>query len=250
MNSKFIKRNNLSEQLCDIIKESITNGTYVNGDKLPSEMQLTKIYNVSRLTVRAALQRLNALGIVITKAGDGTYVNEYNIEDFLKGVSILNVNSKTLEDVKDFRRVVDLDCIRLAILNATDDELLQLKFACVDFESKFIDYKEDLDDSKLRILSDCDFHIHMKISELSKNSLYILAYKATQEIMKEFLYTIIATRYRRSKELNSPNFFIASMKGHSALYETIKLRDFEKSKKIYLNHIDYKVLSLVPKEFD
>lgn len=249
MPSKLIKRSNLSEQLCEILRESILNGTKKDGEKLPSEMELTKIYQVSRLTVRAALQRLNALGLVTTKAGNGTYVNSYNIENLLEGFSTIAVNPKTLEDVKDFRRAVDLDCIRLAILNANDDELLKLKSVCIDYENKFVDYKDELDDSKLRSLSESDFLIHMTISELSKNSLYILAYKATQEIMKEFLYTIIATRYRHSK-INGLNFFNTNLEGHRALYETIKARNFEKSKKIYLNHIDYKVLNLPLEEFD
>lgn len=248
MSPQRITRSSLSEQICDILKESITNGTYKSGDKLPTEKELTEIYNVSRLTVRAALQRLNALGMVTSKAGDGTYVNEFNIEDYLKEVSSKVIQPKMLDDVADFRRLIDLECIRLSILNATDDDLERLKIACDNNDKKLIDILDYSDEKTMRDFAESDFIVHMTICELSKNSLYVLAYKAAQEIIKEYLYTIVTTRYKRSQALGTIDAFISALNVHTSLYEAIKNRNYEKAKKIFYNHVDYKVLHLPPEE--
>ncbi|WP_303971987.1 GntR family transcriptional regulator [Faecalicoccus pleomorphus] len=64
--------------LQDQIKLEITNkiksGKYLPGDKIPSEPQLVKIYNVSRVTVRNAIQQLVDENILIKRHGKGTFV--------------------------------------------------------------------------------------------------------------------------------------------------------------------------------
>ncbi|MEL7647260.1 MAG: GntR family transcriptional regulator [Sedimentibacter sp.] len=253
MKRKIIRKNSLSEQLTDILKDSILNGELKDGDKLPTENELTKIYNVSRLTVRSALQRLNALGLVTTKAGDGTYINSFKIEDVLKDVPSLVVYPKMMEDVKEFRKLIDLECIRLAIINSNDDDLEKLRLACENYENEFNNI--DIDDfnysyeQKLKNIALNDFNVHFTICELSKNSLYILAYKSAQEIIKEYLYTITMGRFKKFLESGNIDTFISST-SHTALYEAIKTRNFTKAKKIFLNHVDYRVLNLLPEYFN
>lgn len=56
------------------LQRSITSGKYGEGQRLPSEMQLTRMYDASRLTVARALKELAILGIVERRAGSGTFV--------------------------------------------------------------------------------------------------------------------------------------------------------------------------------
>ena len=46
------------------ILENIEKGVYENNDKIPSENELCKLYDTSRITVRKALDELTALGIL------------------------------------------------------------------------------------------------------------------------------------------------------------------------------------------
>jgi len=64
---------------------------YVPGQLLPSERDLMQIYNVSRLTVREAINRLVAQGMVKKKQGKGTFVNEPTTEHM---VGSLNSSSE------------------------------------------------------------------------------------------------------------------------------------------------------------
>lgn len=62
----------------EYIKSQINDKKYKSGDKLPSEHELCKMFDISRITVRKALQNLANEGIIIRKVGDGTYVNSSN----------------------------------------------------------------------------------------------------------------------------------------------------------------------------
>lgn len=251
MNTKIDKRINrlsLSEQLSDILQELITNGTYKNGDKLPTEMELTELYNVSRLTVRSALQRLNALGLVVTKAGDGTYVTEFKVDNYLIDVHSMIQQPKMLDDIRNFRKVVDVECIRLAIENATDDEIEEIKDACNIHTAEYYE-KKDVDDDLLRLLAEEDYNIHMTITKLSKNSMFLHVYNTSKDLLVEYAYTISSIRHRRAIELNTTKFIEGVIRSHHSLYDAIKKRDFTLAKKYYLNHIDYSVLHLMPEDF-
>jgi GntR family transcriptional regulator len=63
------------------IERSINEGELKPGDKLPSEPELAKKYEVSRPTLREALKMLQREKVLISKNGVGTYVN--NRPDFI-----------------------------------------------------------------------------------------------------------------------------------------------------------------------
>lgn len=244
-----ISKASLSEQICDIIKDSIINGDFADQEKLPSEMELVELYNVSRLTVRSALQRLNALGLVTTKAGNGTYVNKFNIESTLKDLPSTRIlNSEMLKRVREFRSVIDSECIRLAIDYATHDDLEKLRIACEEYKRNSEASYASVDEKFMK-LSESDFNIHMIICEISHNPLFSIAYSNTQDYLKSYFYTIAVSRYKRADKLGMEKYFQASLDGHTFLYEAIKAKDLIKANKVIKNHIDYTVLVLQKDDF-
>ncbi len=68
------RREKLGDQLYGQILEQIVSGALREGDKLPSENQICQSFRVSRPTVREALMRLHADGLVTTRQGSGTFV--------------------------------------------------------------------------------------------------------------------------------------------------------------------------------
>lgn len=61
-------------QLSDVIQSQIEQGELKQGEKIPSEDQMRELYGVSRVTVRAAIERLVESGLLIKRRGKGTYV--------------------------------------------------------------------------------------------------------------------------------------------------------------------------------
>lgn len=61
-------------QIKDEMMNKIKNREWVLGNRIPSENQLCKMYNVSRITVRQAIAELTRDGYLESRRGAGTYV--------------------------------------------------------------------------------------------------------------------------------------------------------------------------------
>ena len=67
-------RPSLSELLAAHIAELIHGGAYRGGDALPPITEIARRCRVSTPTVRQALARLEAMGLVVVRQGSGVYV--------------------------------------------------------------------------------------------------------------------------------------------------------------------------------
>jgi GntR family transcriptional regulator len=72
------KRRNipLHHQVFLVLQDGIAERRYAPGEALPSEEDLAKLFGVSRVTIRAALETLNTLGLIERRQGAGTFVRE------------------------------------------------------------------------------------------------------------------------------------------------------------------------------
>jgi len=75
-------------QLVEIIKHEILSGKFKGGDKLPSENELKKEYNVSSTTVRKCIDILRNYGLIYREQGVGTFVSERPVERSLQKIFI------------------------------------------------------------------------------------------------------------------------------------------------------------------
>jgi DNA-binding GntR family transcriptional regulator len=62
-------------QVADELRTAITAGHFAEGDQLPTESALCERHGVSRFTVREALRRLQAEGLIRRRRGSGTIVD-------------------------------------------------------------------------------------------------------------------------------------------------------------------------------
>jgi GntR family transcriptional regulator len=64
----------LYSQLKDLLRTRILDGSYASHSQMPSESELGKLFNVSRITVRQALNDLQKEGLIFKIHGKGTFV--------------------------------------------------------------------------------------------------------------------------------------------------------------------------------
>ena len=73
----------LYEQIYDDILQKIDSNEWAAGARIPAEMQLCDLYNVSRITVRKAIEDLALAGHLVRYRGKGTFVRVEHIENKL-----------------------------------------------------------------------------------------------------------------------------------------------------------------------
>ncbi len=71
----------------DQIKQEIENGKWQIGDRLPAERELAVYFQVSRMTLRQAIQTLADEGILERKIGSGTYVASKKVQEKMTGTT-------------------------------------------------------------------------------------------------------------------------------------------------------------------
>ena len=67
-------KSSLVDEVVEKIVQKIETRELQAGDKLPSEPTMAKNMLVSRNTIRSALSRLSAMGVIETKHGSGSYI--------------------------------------------------------------------------------------------------------------------------------------------------------------------------------
>jgi GntR family transcriptional repressor for pyruvate dehydrogenase complex len=238
-----IKKTTLSDQVCKIIKDKIRDGEWPEGTKIPSENELAESFGINRLTVRNALQKLNAMGLVETRAGEGTFVKQFDLLEYMNLISGLITSPEMLKGVMEFRKCVEIECGRLAIQKADGMDIDELEQACIRFEAVVRDQKkaftEHIDDI---INADLDFH--HQICRMSKNSLFTLAYTAARETIFQYIKSVLFSRYvNYSIVLKRDIVSFVALENHRRIVESIKTKDFEMYKKTYIEMIDYENLN-------
>ncbi len=74
----------LADRLYEQILEQIVSGKLEVGSRLPSEAEFCRLFEVSRPIVREALSRLQADGLVISRQGSGSFVQQRPSSEFIK----------------------------------------------------------------------------------------------------------------------------------------------------------------------
>ena len=112
---KPIKRVSVGEQVFTQLKELLVQGEWKPGEKLPSENELAAQFGVSRITVRQALQKLGALGLVETRLGEGSFVKQLEAADAVTPlIPAIVLSRDTLPQVMEFREMLEIQSAALA----------------------------------------------------------------------------------------------------------------------------------------
>ncbi len=120
-------------QLENIIKDKIEAGELEKGMMFPSEKELCKIFNISRVTLRKAITNLVSKGILKKKPGQGTVVvmnprhgrlldQSFSFYGFLKGKN-LDVITKVLE----FNKITPTKNIINILQLQNDEKIFKIK---------------------------------------------------------------------------------------------------------------------------
>lgn len=87
-----MKKTSLSTQAKEQFLELCEKGTFTPGQRIPSELEMSKLFGISRETWRSSLEQLRREGILYSKHGAGTYLldSTHKIENDLSELRSLS----------------------------------------------------------------------------------------------------------------------------------------------------------------
>jgi GntR family transcriptional repressor for pyruvate dehydrogenase complex len=129
---KPIEKQRVADEIVEQLRSLILTGQYPPGAKLPPERELSKRLGVNRASLREALKKLEHLGLVRIRQGDGT-----RVQDFMETAGIELITHLlplagssypgVMQDVLELRRLVARELAWLAAQRATGDDLERLR---------------------------------------------------------------------------------------------------------------------------
>src|ERR1700754_2037262 len=198
-----------TERVSDVIAErlsaAIRDGTLKPGDRLPTEAELAREFQVGRTSVREGLQKLRAHGLIESRKGLGAFVTERPPADPMSAFAAWTASDPAaIEQLVEARVALETLAAALAALRATDEEGTAL-------EQLHAAHAEAADAAAL-VATDQAFHA--AIMAASRNRFVQGAYDVLIAELTDF----------REKTLALPWASDRSVKGHDAIVGAIRGR--------------------------
>jgi GntR family transcriptional repressor for pyruvate dehydrogenase complex len=208
-----LTKTRLHEEIVEQLKDRIVRGDLPPGSRLQPERELADQLQVNRTTVREALHKLESMGLVEIKHGNGIFVKDFLESGSLELARHLfflsgRVNVRVFENLLHLRRLLLPEISYCAASNRSDKDLHELKG--VVFQS---------DDMPLQ---ERDWRVHNIIARASGNFLFVILLNAFTGLTRDsskLYFDVEANRQR-------------SMKFHREIYAAIEKGDASKARKI------------------
>jgi GntR family transcriptional regulator, transcriptional repressor for pyruvate dehydrogenase complex len=210
-----------ADAVVNYIKERIEGGIFKPGEKLPSERLLQKELAVSRFTLREALARLSALGIINTVHGKGTVVAREMNSSTLTDAFIPLFANQSIKDIIDFfeaRLLIEGEAAVLSARRRSDEDLTR-------FEAILAESRQAINDP-IRY-GELDFLFHMQIAQSSGNVFLQNMMGCVNEYTRRYIQVLAHAEINRN----------ASIVAHEEIYEYIKNRDTDKAGIVTRKHL-------------
>lgn len=215
---KPIQKDPLVVELTKRLLEYIFSGSIQPGDRLPAERELQEALGVGRSAIREALKVLTVLGILEVKHGDGTYLKSAKSGLLLESIEWgLLLGENKVQDIIEVRKEIEVPIVRLAAERAEDGELEELKEILDKLEVSTVDDFVEL-----------DIAFHIKIAEMSKNTVFIGILSSIQSLLRTWIKLVI-------EEEGETQF---SYDFHYNIYQALSNKDPEASMHAMATHLD------------
>jgi GntR family transcriptional repressor for pyruvate dehydrogenase complex len=224
-----VKQERLSDAIVRQLESLILEGVLRPGERLPPERELAAQLQVSRPSVREALQRLEAAGLVETRHGGGTFVRNAFAETLTDPLAdLFQRHPEAAVDFVEFRYTLDGIVAYYAALRGTDAdrEILTQRFRAIEAVHGKDDFAEEAD-------RDADFHI--AIAEASHNIVLLHVVRSLLELLRKDIIFNRNVLYSRKDARD------LLMEQHRKIYEFIMNRDAEGARsaaQAHMRHVE------------
>ncbi len=116
----------VTDEVYNHVLTLIAGGKWREGDKLPSEKELAEKLSVSRVSVRAAIQRLKGQGFIITRHSVGSFVASPPKSPVFSIETPSDISGSEYLELFEFRQALEWRAIDLFAARASDEDKKRL----------------------------------------------------------------------------------------------------------------------------
>lgn len=203
------------------------------GDRLPAERKLCEQLGVSRSSLREAIQQLTSQGILVSKVGAGTFLqqlptnwSQYQIVQPLS--NLIDEDPAYRFDVQEARMVLEGGTAWYAAQRATSEDLKNIR-ACYEQIAHF----QILGDDDQAAIADAKFHL--AIAEASHNLVLIQMMRGLFDLLQ---YNVVLGRRKVYTEAHR---FDQLHDQHFQVMDAIERQDPEAARSAVCGHIEFVV---------
>ena len=211
-----IARVSLTDQIVKYLQDKIISGAWKPGDKLPSENELADRLGVSRMSLRSALQRCNALGLTETRVGEGTFVRELNMRSYFSDLYSMNLLGDDPAEINDLRCVLQIASVRLAFEKGIDDKDIE------ELSKLYQEMEQAIEKKNIAAFHNVDTEFHRAVCGLCHNAPLYFIYDALEFIINDI------TRQNVEQSVKRASSFERVQHHHREIMESIKNRDLDR----------------------
>lgn len=183
-------RKSLVTEVVDAILSEVVSGALPIGTALPSETDIARRHDVSRLTTREAIRTLQAQGVIRVESGKGSFVNPVSQWSSLEAVlrfSAADTNDAEVSiQLVELRKIFETGAAALAATRRTELDLTQLT-------ERLDDMRRAHRDGDVEAFVRADLAFHQVILTASQNVFL--------SVMFEPLSRILATRRTQTSQV-------------------------------------------------
>jgi len=211
--------------IATLLKEAISAGQYQPDERLPPERELAEHFGAARNTVRQALNLLEKEGLVIRRAGSGTYV-QVPIAQGVGGLPSLREIAEITSPVEliDVRIAIEPVIVQMASANATSRDIDAIERHLIELEEADGDYDR---------FSLADETFHMAIAQATNNPLFVWIYAGVNDVRGHENWDKMKKSVLSVTEIETYN------NEHRQLWDAIAHRDSQRAKQLMIAHLNH-----------
>ncbi|MCG7533255.1 pyruvate dehydrogenase complex transcriptional repressor PdhR [Psychrobium sp. MM17-31] len=227
MTYRKIRQPKLSDAIVQALETMILEGTLRPGEKLPSERDLAKQFEVSRPSIREAIQVLEAKGLLNRRQGGGTYVQEQLWQSLSDPVlELIAQDPENQYDLLEFRHATEGMLAFYAAIRGTATDFERLRACQQDIAAAQTEKCIEREASAI-------VELYKVIAEASHNVAMLHLVLSMSELIRQNIEQNLALLYRHDKGVEMSN------KHRSALIEAIVSRDSEGARSASNAHLAF-----------
>ena len=222
-----IRTAKLADTIADHLEQLILEGSLKPGERLLAERELALRFDVSRPSLREALDKLEKRGLLKSGRGGATFVAPLLGEGFTEPLyAALASRPETTFDYLEFRRFVEGSAAYFAALRGTDVDraLVRECFEKMEAAHQQLDSTDEAE-------SDADFHL--AVYEASHNLVMLHIMRSLSDMLRKDVF------YNRAKLYQRQGVRELLLEQHRAVYETVMAGDPDAAKAAAEAHIDF-----------